>query len=156
MDLTQDTNGNLTLTFPTGTVRTIPAKQVLLKERWKRCEHAADLARRAVLVTEPDCGKACGANYDQCGCLRCAEYQGYFEEGEKEAFFTDLQRQQINSCWDEKTGFLGETGCRLPRSLRAMACLRNICIYDTGLEKYKTIYQLGSADGRAENKTPIL
>jgi hypothetical protein len=140
MNSEYDHQGNLKLTFPTGTVVVIPERQVLLHQRDQRCQQAAADAIRAVLADEPSCGQSCGEHYHKCGCLQCAEQNGYFEPGEKETF-TQEQQALIGSCWYSETGFLGESGCRLPRSCRPMACLRNICEFDTNLKKYQDHYR---------------
>lgn len=151
-----DAQGNVTLTFPTGTVVQVPAEKVINDMRHEAIEHAAQVARRTVLVAEPDCGRTCGSHYVHCNCQKCAEMKGFFEAGEQQTYFTEAQRQQIQSLWEDKSGFLGDSGCRLPRNLRAMACLRNICPYDTGLKKYQDLYQKETLDGLIEDKTIIL
>ncbi len=136
-----DEHGNQILTFDTGAQVVLSPRQVLLNKRQEALDRAAAQAIRETLALEPNCGRSCGDNYPQCGCHQCAQYGGFYAPGEKEQTFTERERVFIDSMWDSEKGFLGELGCRLPRHLRSMACLRNICAFDTNLEKYQEHYQ---------------
>ena len=135
-----DEHGNQILTFETGTQVAIPPRQVLLNKRQDALNQAAERAVRATLALEPDCGRSCGDQYCQCGCHQCATYNAFYAPGEKEQSFTEREQTFIDSMWNPEKGFLGELGCRLPRSLRPMACIRNICTLDTNLKKYEEHY----------------
>ena len=135
-----DEHGNQILTFETGAEVVIPPRQVLINQRQAALDKVAEDAVRAALALEPDCGRTCGDKYPQCDCHKCAQQKGFFTPEEKEKSFTEQERAFIDSMWDPDKGFLGELGCRLPRTLRPIACIRNICILDTNLKKYEEHY----------------
>ena len=140
MTVQTDEHGNQIPTFDSGARAVLPARQVLLNKRQAALDKASAQAVRETLALEPDWGRTCGANYLHCGCHHCARYGGFYAPEEKEQAFTPPQRALIDSMWDNEKGFLGERGCRLPRLLRSMACLQNICAFDTNLKKYQLLY----------------
>ena len=71
----------------------------------------------------PECRP--GIKYECCN--DCLLNKGFYGEKEKERRFTPKQIEEVESQWNDQTGFLGEFGCVLRRELRSEKCLRVIC-----------------------------
>lgn len=86
------------------------------------------------LIEKPNCGMAClkAGDRPSCGCDQCTTYAPHFYKSEKfNRGFTDEDLELINSAWDNVHGYLGPDGCKLPRHLMPVMCLRYRC------KKYK-------------------
>jgi len=84
---------------------------------------------RADLIEHGQCDLKCLSHGPAPCCADCAKYKGWYdnERDELHTQFTIDEQKQIKQCWDEKTGFLGENGCKLPRRLRSYTCLSTDC-----------------------------
>jgi len=61
-----------------------------------------------------------------CKEFGCKKHNGYFE-WEEVSFFSDKEREEILSSWNNGTGFYRKDGCALPRKLRSYICLTYSC-----------------------------
>jgi hypothetical protein len=78
------------------------------------------------LIAVPNCGFLCDGKF-ACGCCDCAKYKGYYEINEIKERFSDEQKKIIDSEFDNIKGWLVDSGCKLPRNLRSMKCLKTVC-----------------------------
>ena len=106
----------------------------------KMCKRmVVDQTLRNYLVNEPSCGKPCtDEQYKQCPCHRCSIFTREFWLRHVQNFTAD-DIAFIISQWDYDKGFLDlQGGCKLPRKLRPLFCIRGLCQYITGssLERY--------------------
>lgn len=131
----KNADGSITIIHPTGVQQTIPKYEVIRMKREVKIEKVIRIALHNFLMNEPDCGKTCGLNYKFCGCYDCAANKGFFEYNEQ-GDFTELQQAQLASNFDPIKGYLRENGCILPREIRSINCMRNICRLDTNVKKY--------------------
>lgn len=68
---------------------------------------------------------SCPKNYSCCN--ECAKHKGHYSSKERSRF-TDEENALIDSGWNDKTGFLGDNGCRTKdRKLRSITCLWENC-----------------------------
>ncbi len=83
---------------------------------------------RKAFFDEPNCDFQCPPDkkFFCCTNFGCKKNCGFFE-WEEIAFFSDKERDEILSLWDNKSGFQGENGCVLPRELRSYVCLQWSC-----------------------------
>ena len=92
------------------------------------------IAARLEEIFKPLLDKFCGKaeSCDRC-CRDCVSMNAYFTFGD--SYFHKLNAeglQQVKAVqarfgWDVAKGFLGETGCRLPRSERSAYCQEMAC-----------------------------
>ena len=83
-----------------------------------------DLQALKALTYLYDCPATAGdpcLNTTNCCCSPCVEFYGYLK------YVKDSDKPVYDAAFDEKTGFLGESGCRLPRELRSATCLAHLC-----------------------------
>lgn len=107
------------------------------KEKIKRHTEVALKCRSMPLIElilEPACRlEFCGGTFDQCRGLcsvSCLDFKGHFRENEIEERFTEEEKEEVASLWNNKTGFYSDKGCCLPRNLRSEACLRSLCRFN--------------------------
>ena len=83
---------------------------------------------RKAYFNKPNCNFNCppGREYFCCKYFDCKKYSGFFE-WEEIAFFSDKEREEILSLWNNGTGFYRKDGCILPRELRSYICLSWEC-----------------------------
>jgi len=72
-------------------------------------------------ISEPICGACQG----RC-CQSCAAESAWFRDYDGESYGTFLYLKRKYK-WDEKKGFLSETGCVLPAQERSITCLSYYC-----------------------------
>ena len=60
-----------------------------------------------------------------CVLYGCAKHNGFWIPFERDRFTKD-ENEKIDACWDDKDGYLGTNGCRLPRELMPITCLSHI------------------------------
>ena len=85
---------------------------------------------RKVYFDKPNCGCNCPPDreYFCCRDMGCMKNCGFFEWLEI-SFFSDKEKDDILSLWDDTKGFQGDNGCVLPRELRSYICLNFACRY---------------------------
>lgn len=85
---------------------------------------------RKTYFDTPNCNFNCPPmkEFHCCRNFGCRSHCGFFE-WEEILFFSEEEKEQILSLWDNGTGFLGEDGCILPRKLRSLICLIFVCSY---------------------------
>jgi hypothetical protein len=75
------------------------------------------------------CSTVC---FGKC-CSECASYQGYL----KPKKFTQLKKKYG---FNDKTGFNGATGCKIPRKERSVTCRNFLCSNREVLSQFKKKY----------------
>jgi len=81
---------------------------------------------RQAYLTKPNCNFNCPPGREFFCCDKCLSHCGYFE-WEEIFFFSEEEREEILSFWNNGTGFLRKDGCILPRELRSYVCLSYAC-----------------------------
>ena len=120
-------DGGRILRHPSGVeVRESKFKVAALAKR-EQLERISQKAQRDFLARGPICDMQCPDGKTGICCEgRCVEGKGFYQPDEWNEF-TEEQRQQIRALWDDKTGYLGPDGCRIPWNLRSFACLKYDC-----------------------------
>lgn len=86
---------------------------------------------RQELIDSSPCDNICcyrgtDTNAGAC-CLGCSVARKEFYENGGLPEFDNKDRKTVKSCWDDKKGFSGNEGCRLPRRLMPTECLEYTC-----------------------------
>ncbi len=81
----------------------------------------------AKLVVQPSCdGVACPEGHKPERC--CSSCGSMFAVGELRTRFDANEKEVIANAWSSDRGYWDENGCRLPRTLRPIECLRYSCV----------------------------
>lgn len=101
---------------------------------------------RKAFFNKPNCDFNCPPDkkFFCCKNFGCKKHNGFFEWDEI-SFFSDKEKDNILSFWNDRAGFQRENGCVLPRKLRSYICLNFVCRYskenkkDEKMESRQTI-----------------
>ena len=97
-------------------------------------ERTSDIVNRIGSLLDPIVEKECPVCEKSC-CVHCASQFGHFMFGARmladigfvPEVFEKLRAVQQEYGWDNSRGFLGKTGCTLPRTVRSFTCQRSHC-----------------------------
>lgn len=102
------------------------------KESLKKLkEYTKNIKFNCTFDDKGSCGKCTfGGN---C-CSMCNNNFGYFSTSRDT--ITPYRKRLLLSLWDDKEGFRGTNGCRIPRKHRSITCLTFSCIKRNSVERH--------------------